>query len=186
MTRLILVRDGLTDWNAASRVQGSIDVPLNKDGLRQAKKLAMELANIDIDAVYSSAMARSSEVAKEIAAVKKLKPKKLKALNDLGQGLWQGLIIEDIKKRYPKQYAAWQESPLSVTPPEGEGVADAEKRVSAAVDKIAERHKGGNVCIVSHRIIKAIIKCHYLKMNANEIPVMLKKDPDWEEMEIDG
>jgi len=32
MTRLIVWRHGNTDWNAANRVQGQLDVPLNELG----------------------------------------------------------------------------------------------------------------------------------------------------------
>ena len=122
MTKIILVSDGITDWDAASRVQGSMDIPLNNDGIWQAKKIAMALAKVPVDDIYSSAMARSYGVAREIAKVKKLKIKKLKELNALCQGLWQGLTRGEIKKRYPKHYAVWQDSPASVTPPEGEDI----------------------------------------------------------------
>ena len=42
-TRLLLVRHGETEWNREGRYQGSVDVPLNATGYRQATALAAQL-----------------------------------------------------------------------------------------------------------------------------------------------
>ena len=54
MTRLIIWRHGNTDWNAASRVQGQTDVPLNDLGREQAHAAAPVLAALRPDAIVAS------------------------------------------------------------------------------------------------------------------------------------
>jgi hypothetical protein len=49
---LYLARHGQTDWNAARKLQGGADIPLNATGREQASKLGQLLVGERIDAVY--------------------------------------------------------------------------------------------------------------------------------------
>ena len=63
--RVLLARHGQTDWNAAGRIQGASDVPLNENGREQARKLASKLAASGgrLGAIYSSPLKRALETA---------------------------------------------------------------------------------------------------------------------------
>jgi len=60
---LYLIRHGKTDWNAAYKLQGRTDIPLNRDGRLMAQKAAAECSNIDFDICYSSPLIRAKETA---------------------------------------------------------------------------------------------------------------------------
>ena len=51
---IYIVRHGETDWNKEHKVQGAVDIPLNKYGIHLAEETADGLKNIRFDAAYSS------------------------------------------------------------------------------------------------------------------------------------
>jgi 2,3-bisphosphoglycerate-dependent phosphoglycerate mutase len=64
MTQLWLIRHGLTDWNLEGRYQGQSDIPLNAEGLAQARRLAERLKGTSIEALFSSDLLRAYQTAK--------------------------------------------------------------------------------------------------------------------------
>ena len=66
--RLYLVRHGETDWNAAGRLMGSTDRPLNARGERQAATLAADLAGVRWDRAFASPLARARRTADVVLA----------------------------------------------------------------------------------------------------------------------
>lgn len=185
MTRVILVRHGQTDWNKNGRIQGGLDIPLNENGKTEAIRIAKEISRLTIDVVYSSKLSRSSDTACEIAKYHGLSTRRLAELNELNQGLWQGLLVSEIKKRYKKQFNLWNSNPLSVKPPKGETIDEAYRRAAAAVRKIVNKHKDQNICIVSHEIINTLLKCYFKNLDIGTIWDNLHKQASWEIIKID-
>lgn len=65
-----LIRHGLTDWNAAGRIQGQSDIPLNDVGRNQARRLALRLKedrSYRWDGVITSGLLRAQETGVIIA-----------------------------------------------------------------------------------------------------------------------
>lgn len=180
----MLVRHGKTDWNIINRIQGSVDIPLNEEGRAEARRISRHLSELSISAVYSSSLSRSFDTAKAIAGASKARLKAVKELREVDQGLWQGLCVADIKKRYRKQYGLWKASPIAARPPKGESMRDAYDRVVSAVKKIMEKHSGDTICIVSHEIVLSLIKCHLKNISPDNLWDMAPKPGSWEILEI--
>src|SRR5687768_215963 len=61
--RLCIVRHGETEWNAARRIQGQLDVPLSNVGRAQARCVSEALPEGRFGALYSSDLARVLQTA---------------------------------------------------------------------------------------------------------------------------
>ena len=88
MTTLLLARHGETDWNRARRWQGHADRPLTDRGRAQAAALAERLADIALDAVYSSDLRRARDTAEAVAAIQGVDVVELAELREVNVGSW--------------------------------------------------------------------------------------------------
>jgi broad specificity phosphatase PhoE len=134
VTTLLLVRHGETDWNAVGRLQGHTDRPLSDFGRRQARQLAEELEDEPLDAIYASDLARARETA-EIAGERLGLPVVLDPdLREKDWGTWEGLTsVERDRVEFV-----------------GESTEAHQERILGALRRIAERHPGGRVLVVTH------------------------------------
>lgn len=184
MTKIVLVRHGETDWCKQKRIRGSIDIPLNEDGAKEARKIAAKLSKLNIKAVYSSNAACSLSTAREIAALHKTKVRKISELGELNLGNWQGLLLAEVKKRFKKQYNTWKSSPASSHPPGGESTKSAYDRTISAMHKLIDRHAGEDICIVSGSITLSMIKSHLKNTNLEKMWESIPAKAWWEVLEL--
>jgi len=147
MTRVYLVRHGETEWNATKRAQGQADIELNLDGIQQAEKAARDLTNVSLDAVYSSDLKRAFHTAAPIAASHGLKVQTDTDFREIDQGDWEGLSVDEIRRRWPEDWGAVRHYTAR---PGGESPAQVRKRALEGLARVIERHPEGTVVIVSH------------------------------------
>lgn len=152
--RIVLVRHGQTDYNAEDRWQGSrSDVPLNEAGFEQARETAEGLARRypdGFDALYASDLLRARQTAEVIARRFGLDVRIEPALRELDHGRWDGRTKREVVERWPEEHAAYRADPRTVRRGGGESYEDLGERVWPALERIAERHAGGRVVVVSH------------------------------------
>jgi broad specificity phosphatase PhoE len=135
VTRLLLVRHGETDWNADGRLQGQTDRPLSDFGRTQARQLAEELAGEELEAIYSSDLARARETAEILAEHVGLPVLLDPDLREKDWGTWEGLTAVE---RDRVEFV-------------GESTEAHEKRILRALRRISESHPHGCcVLVVTH------------------------------------
>src|SRR5690349_6665287 len=108
MTEILLIRHGETAWNAARRLQGHLDIPLNDHGQRQAEAVARALQDTPIDAIYSSDLQRARATAQPLADAHDLALQLDAALRERCFGAFEGLIYEELEARFPVAYTQWR------------------------------------------------------------------------------
>ena len=150
LTRVIAVRHGETDWNAAARIQGHLDIALNDRGRAQAARLARSLAGESLDAVYASDLERAHATALAVAQASDLVVMADPGLRERGFGLFEGLTWAEVEQRYPEQARRRRRRDADFGPEGGETLAAFFERAVAAVGAIAERHRGQHIAIVTH------------------------------------
>jgi len=151
--KIIAIRHGQTDWNSARKVQGKTDIPLNKQGLEQARKSAKALLNAEIEIIISSPLKRALETA-EVTA---------KSLNhnvniicdsrlvERNFGDYEGLLIDDVDIIALRNYTA--NHPI----PNGETIREVVSRVFECLDEILNKYKGQNILLVTHgHVMRAV------------------------------
>jgi broad specificity phosphatase PhoE len=151
VARFVLVRHGETQYNHQGRWQGAeSDPPLNDRGREQASELATSLGSIPFDALYSSDLDRALETARILGAQRGLQPRVLAGLREMSHGAWEGKTLSEILEAWAEEYAAFESDPRSVSRPGGDSYSDLAARIWPLLDRLADRHRGERVLVVTH------------------------------------
>jgi broad specificity phosphatase PhoE len=164
MTQVVLIRPGATVYDEQNRVQGVLDIPLSERGRAEVAQLAEALVETGVGTVLAALYCGPGEsVVRTAEAVGKalgLRPKRIDELRNLDQGLWQGLQLDEIKRRNLKVFRQWLDDPVTVCPPQGETVEDALERIKAALRPLIRRHQDEAIGLVVGEPIGQLIACH--------------------------
>ncbi|MFW6124696.1 MAG: histidine phosphatase family protein, partial [Pirellulales bacterium] len=129
-----------------------------EQGSDEVARLAEDLRGQGIQMVYAPASEPAWQTGLSLAEALAVKFKRLDRLQNLDHGLWQGMLVDDVRQKQPKVYKQWQEQPENVRPPEGEMLGDAEERIRAALSKLLKRHKTGTVGLVVSEPLASLVR----------------------------
>ena len=168
VARLVIVRHGETVGNSSIRYHGRTDVPLSELGRRQMREVRFALlrrfGDRVFDPVFASPLSRACEGVEIITGNQ---PILIEEFVEVDFGDFEGLTTEEIRERYPAEFARWDRDRLDpgYAYPHGESRAAFIERVhrgaARMVKLIDEAHegRGGNALMVAHRgVIRAIIQ----------------------------
>jgi len=168
-TRLIIVRHGETKWNKEKRAMGQTDIPLSREGIKQAEKVALRLKNKKIDLIVTSKLIRAIKTAEIINKYHNLKIEKYKDFNERVFGTFEGMLRKEIYKKYPKFYDKKEEDYYHMKFPKGENLAELEKRAIKKLKEVLKKNKGKTILLVTHGGVKMVIMVNFFKKDINDI-----------------
>jgi probable phosphoglycerate mutase len=134
---LYLVRHGQSLSNAEYRIQGQTDIELSPLGLRQSAALAEALTDRAIEAVYASPLRRALGTAEPLAAALRLTICTDDRLKEIHAGIFQGLLWDEINRRYPDEARHWRQHDPDFVIPGGESRRAVAQRGAAALQAIS-------------------------------------------------
>lgn len=162
MSKLLLVRHGITESNRARKLTGHSDVELSADGYRQVEKLRDRLVNEKIDAVYSSDLRRALVTAEVVSSGHNLDIVTCPELREIDYGKAEGLTFEEVGRLYPEVAEAVASFSLQLKFPDGESFEGFAARTSAFLDKLKGYTPMQTVLIASHSGPLRVLVCRLL------------------------
>ena len=141
MVQVVLVRPGSTDFDQQGRIQGQLDLPMCESGRQEVARAAGELRELKITAVYASPCSAAQETAEAVAIPLDLKVKTLDSLHNLDHGLWQGMLVDDVKPNSRRSTASGRINPKRSARRKARRYDDAEERLQQAVAKLARKYR---------------------------------------------
>lgn len=148
--RLLLLRHGQTDWNAAERYQGRTDIVLNATGVLQAEEAARRLTHEPVDAVYASPLGRARHTAEIAVQDRGLSITLDDGLMETAGGEWEGLTYPEIAARWPEEFAAWRAAHPEHGPVGGETPGQAGQRVVQTLLGFLAGRGDDHILVVAH------------------------------------
>ncbi len=145
-----LLRHGETDWNVASLLQGTSDIPLNQTGIAQAVAASKAIVASDWDQIISSPLSRARDTARIISDA-----------NALGEIAIEPLLLERaFGEAEGLNYHEWKKQhDAHQTVVGGESLIDLELRANRLLQHLVENYAGKRVLAVSHgALIRKVVR----------------------------
>lgn len=151
-TQIWLIRHGETDWNAAQRLQGWRDIPLNDMGKNQAKSVQrfLDQQRIAFDGVLSSDLQRAIQTAQIAFAQHQYPIEQIPALRERNYGIYEGHPWQSLTQlpNEPAPKINLRDPNLDV--PEGESLLTFHQRIIEAFNQIALQRPNQKLAVIAH------------------------------------
>jgi len=161
-TKVLLIRHGQSEGNAAGRFGGQTNTPLSPRGRKQSIATAQALTSESLSAIYSSDLPRAMQTAEPLAKLTRIEIQPTDAFRERSVGVMEGLTFEEAAEKHPDQYAALLRRDFEHVLSGGESYRQLLDRASQKLDEAIEQHKGGRIAVFSHTGTICILALHLM------------------------
>ncbi|GAB3111829.1 histidine phosphatase family protein [Janibacter alkaliphilus] len=151
--RLVVLRHGETDANAAGVWQGQLDHELSARGHAQAKAAARVLTALAPSRVVASDLRRAHVTGQDVAQACGVPISTDPRLREIHAGAWQGLTGAEVREQYPEDMERLLRGEDFARGGDGESIADVATRVRPLVEEtVAAMAPGECVLLATHGV----------------------------------
>lgn len=156
---LLLVRHALTDVTGRRLSGQAPGHHLSEAGREQAAALARRLEPVPLAAIYASPLERCLETAEPLALARRIEVRPLPGVLEVGYGRWTGRSLAQLART--DLWRRVQQAPSRVRFPDGESLAEVQRRSVDALEALAPRHRRRSVAVVTHADVIRLVLAHY-------------------------
>ena len=138
------------------------DQPISQIGIEQSKWLQYYFKKIYVDAIFISEYLRAAQTVKYIAESKSIQPEIDSRLNELDNGLIEGMGEGELKGKYPKIWKAFKKRNRDFKFPEGESGKEAQQRIVSFLNDQRSSYVDQTILVVSHDGLIRTLMCHIM------------------------
>jgi broad specificity phosphatase PhoE len=159
--RLAIVRHAQTEWNRLGRAQGSIDIELDDEGIRQAECAARSFRGGQYAEVLTSDLKRSAQTAALIARESGIEVMPEPRLREIALGDWEGRSFDDVRADMASGRASDDPYILHFRPPNGESIMDVWERIRPLAEELSASDRPR--IVVTHGGVGGLLLAHLLR-----------------------
>jgi broad specificity phosphatase PhoE len=148
---IYLARHGQTAYNHTRRFQGQMEIPLDDTGQRQAKDLAVRVADLGLVALWASPLARARQTAEAVSEHIGLPIRFDDRLMETDTGIWTDRLYAEMAEQDPHAYQGFAGAHEDFGFEGGETYAEQGDRVMAAIADIEQGPQPA--LVVSHGMV---------------------------------
>jgi broad specificity phosphatase PhoE len=138
------------------------DEPISQAGHAASLKLWPYLYDKQISAIYISGYQRTAQTIEFVAKQSGLAPVVDERLNEIDNGLIEGLTDDAIRERYPDVWRGFRERSADFRFPGGETGEEACRRIADFLEEKRQIHAEENIVLVCHEGLIRLMVCYIL------------------------
>ncbi|MDR3073287.1 MAG: 6-phosphofructo-2-kinase/fructose-2,6-bisphosphatase [Deltaproteobacteria bacterium] len=170
VNNLFLVRHGETEANLRDVIGGN--PPLTEQGQRQAQALADHFRDKPVPYIFTSTKRRSTQFAVPLLADHPGSVlMELPELDEIDAGICEGMTYEEIRLKYPEEFAARSRDKYHYVYPDGEGYVTMHERVNRGFRKaLFLSGAAPGTLVIGHQAVNRVILSLFLYRRMVDVP----------------
>ena len=153
--RLLMVRHGRTNWNNLKKVQGTADIELNDEGIKQAEITAELLEKENIDLIITSPLIRAVQTAEIINTIHKCNIICDDRIIERDYGEFEGL------NKYDFNFIDFWTYSKNLNYDKAENIQDFFKRIFNFFFFLKEKYKDKTILLVIHGGVSVAVNSYF-------------------------